>query len=70
VLTQLKDVSDSAWIGNNVVNFGGRTYTVSADVGCYNRTTGRWMTLDVARTYADTMNLFVQDGAVRVIEIR
>ena len=70
VLTQLKDVSDSAWIGNNVVNVGGRTYTVSADVGCYNRTTGRWMTLDVARTYADTMNLFVQDGAVRVIEIK
>ena len=70
VLTELKNVPETAWIGDSAVTFGGRTYTVPEDVACYNRTTGRWMTFDAALAYADTMNLFVREGVVRVIELK
>ena len=68
-LTGLKKVPASAWIGTTAVTFGARTYTVAEDVACYNQATGTWMTLAAARAYSDTLNLYVENGAVRVVEI-
>ena len=69
LLKELSDVPNSAWSGKTAVTAGGRTYTVSADVPCYDRSTKSWLDLDTARTYADKANLFVSDGIVRAIEI-
>ena len=69
-LTQLKNVAESAWIGKAAVTFGGRTYTVSETVLCYNRDSGDWVTLDAALAYADTANLYVSGGVVRVVEVK
>ncbi|WP_298032876.1 S-layer homology domain-containing protein [uncultured Dysosmobacter sp.] len=70
-LTELKDVSNNAWIGDTAVTFGSRTYIVDPDtVLCYNRDTKDWVSLEKARDYADQANLYVQDGVVRVIEVK
>jgi len=69
-LTRLKNVAESAWIGKSAVTFGGRTYTVSETVLCYNRDSGDWVTLDAALAYADTANLYVSGGVVRVVEVK
>ena len=42
---------------------------LSADVPCYNKDTGTWMTLSEAHAYASVSNLYVKDGTVRVIEV-
>lgn len=68
-LTRLAGVSNSAWSGEGAVTVAGRTYTVSDNVVCYNRTTGTWMTLSAAHAYAKEANLYVRDGVVRVIEV-
>lgn len=70
VLTQLKNVANSAWSGPTGVTVDGTFYTVAEDVLCYNRDSGRWLTLSAAHAYAETCNLYVQDGIVRVVEIR
>ena len=69
-LTELRSVPNSAWSGSTAVTVGGQTYRVSADVPCYNRDTGTWMTLSEAHAYASAANLYVKDGAVRVIEVK
>ena len=69
-LTELWNVSNSAWNGNTAVTVGGRTYRVSADVPCFNKDTGTWMTLYEAHAYASVSNLYVKDGTVRVIEVK
>ena len=69
-LTELRNVSNSAWSGSTAVTVGGRTYRVSADVPCYNKDTGTWMTLSEAHAYASVSNLYVKDGTVRVIEVK
>lgn len=69
-LSKLSNVSSGAWIGDSAVNFGSRTYEVPADVQCYNADTGKWMTLDAARDYAGTMNLYIYEGAVRIVEVK
>jgi len=69
-LTQLKDVSQHAWIGKSAVTFGSRTYTVPEDVQCYNKDAKSWVTLDAALAYADTANLYVEDGVVRIVEVK
>ena len=51
------------------VTVGGRTYTVPEDVACYNSAAKSWLTLSQAHGYADTANLYVSDGVVRVIEV-
>ena len=48
---------------------GGRFYAVAEDVLCYNKTTGKWMTLSAGHAYAEESNLYVLDGIVRVVEI-
>ena len=68
-LTKLSNVPNSAWSGKTAVTVGGRTYTVPEDVACYNSAAKSWLTLSQAHGYADTANLYVSDGVVRVIEV-
>jgi hypothetical protein len=65
----LKTVSDSAWVGNSSVLHGGRSYSVSPDVLCYNKDSREWITLDAARAYSKTADLYVKDGIIRIIEV-
>ena len=65
----LKTVSDTAWIGNEAVLHGGRSYSVSPDVLCYNKDSQEWVTLDAARAYSKTADLYVKDGVVHIIEV-
>lgn len=69
-LTELKNVPNSSWSGKTSVTAGGRSYTVPEDVLCYNRDSKLWVTLDQAHAYADTCNLYVENGIVRVIEVK
>ena len=68
-LDKLSAVPNSAWSGQTAVTVGGRTYTVASDVPCYNSAAKSWLTLSQAHGYADTANLYVSDGVVRVIEV-
>lgn len=69
-LAELSNVDKSAWIGKSTVLVGGRSYTVPANVLCYNLDSGTWMTLDAALAYAPTANLYASDdGIIRVIEV-
>ena len=70
VLTALKNVPNSAWSGPSGVTVGGTFYTVPEDVLCYNRDSAQWLSLSAAHAYAQTCNLYVRDGVVRVVEIR
>ena len=69
-LTRLKGASSNAWIGKTAVTFGGKTYTVPTDVLCYNADSKEWTTLDKGLAYASTMDLYVIDGVVRVVEVK
>ena len=69
VLTKIAKVSNNAWIGRTAVVADGVTYTVPADVACFNRDSQSWTTLDAARAYASQATLYVEDGTVRVIEV-
>ena len=69
VLSKVAKVSNSAWIGRTAVVADGVTYTVPADVACFNRDSQSWTTLDAARAYASQATLYVEDGTVRVIEV-
>ena len=68
-LDKLSAVPNSAWSGQTAVTVGGRMYTVASDVPCYNSAAKSWMTLSQAHGYANTANLYVSDGVVRVIEV-
>ena len=41
-----------------------------SNVQCYNDDTGKWMTLDDAKAYGGTMNLYVYDGVIRIVEVK
>ena len=69
-LTRLQDVSEKAWIGKSAVNYGGETYVVPETVLCYNADGGRWITLDAALAYADEVDLYVEKGFVRIVEVK
>ena len=69
-LTRLRDVSEKAWVGRGAVNYGGETYVVPETVLCYNADGGRWITLDAALAYGGEMNLYVENGVVRVVEVK
>ena len=70
-MSKLSKVSSGAWVGKTAVNYGGRTYEVASDVQCYNADTGKWMNdLDTAKNYGGTMNLYVYDGMIRIVEVR
>ena len=69
-LTELKNVSSSAWRSPQLVYVGGVGYTVSDSVICYNRTTGAWITLSDALAFANTMDLIVDENhVVRGVEV-
>ena len=68
-LDKLKNVPNSAWSGPAAVSVEGTLYSVPEDVLCYNRDSGRWMTLSQAHAYAEASNLYVCDGTVRVVEV-
>ncbi len=68
-LTKLTDVDDGAWIGKTAVTFSGQSYSVPADVLCFNEDSDTWITLEEARAYADTANLYVKDGIVRIVVV-
>ena len=68
-LTELSDVPNTAWSGSGAVTVGGRTYTVPADVLCYNTNNGSWMTLSQAHAYASAADLYVHEGVVRIIQV-
>ena len=68
VLSKFNNISASAWIGDNAVNCGGKTYDVPSTVPCYNADSEKWTDLDTAQDYGGTMNIYVSDGEVRIIE--
>ena len=68
-LTRLKNVTEKAWIGKTAVTFGGRTYSVSETVLCYNADGGRWITLDAALAYADEVDLYARNGVIHIVEV-
>jgi len=69
-LDSLNQVSNAAWEDEDTVLVGGKRYTVSDDVICYNTTSGKWITLNAARAFDDDMTLYV-DGfdVVRGVEV-
>ena len=70
-MSKLGNVSAGSWVGKTAVNYGGRTYEVASDVQCYNLDTGKWMNdLDTAKNYGGTMNLYVYDGVIRIVEVK
>ena len=54
----LSAVPNSAWNGGDSVTVRGTTYPVADDVVCYNKTTGLWVSLNQARAFADTADLY------------
>jgi hypothetical protein len=70
-LTKLKDVSKSAWVGTNAVNYGGRTYQIAPSIMIYNLDTEKWVdSLEKALEYAGKMDLYVKDGVVYAMDIK
>ena len=72
VLDQLKNVPVSAWRSDKLVQFDGVAYTVSENVVCYNKTTGRWFdSLGEALVFADRADLYVDaNHVVRGVEVQ
>ena len=69
-LTRLSEVPNTAWSGRGAVTAGGRTYTIAANVMCYNRDILKWITLDEAHAYSKTCEMFASDdGVIRAIEV-
>lgn len=68
-LSRLKNISGQAWIGESTVNYGGVSYSVAKDVVCYNKDSGDWVTLQQALNYANSADLYVKDGIVRIVEV-
>ena len=68
-LTCLNNVSGSAWIGKEAVTVSGQSYSVPTDVLCFNEDADVWLTLEEAKAYADTADLYVKDGIVRIIVV-
>ena len=66
---ELRNVPNAAWSGKGAVTVNGRTYTVPANLPCYNRETKEWVTLTEARAYADSATLYVHQGVVRFLEV-
>lgn len=70
-LTKLSGVANSAWIGQSAVTAGGKTYSISDSVLCYNRSAGSWITLSQAHAFAAACNLYVDSyDVIRVVEVQ
>lgn len=69
-LERLDNVTNAAWESEKNVLIGGKSYAVSDEVVCYNRTTGRWPKLSEARAFADSMTLYVDEfGVIRGVQV-
>lgn len=69
-LRTISAVTNAAWETETSVYYAGVSYAVSDAVACYNRTTGRWVTLSAARAFGDRMTLYVDDfNVVRGVEV-
>lgn len=68
-LTKLSDVPFTSWNKDDSVTVQGITYAVSSEVRCYNSTTGKWLSLDAARSFSASADLYV-DSASRSPKIR
>ena len=69
-LKKLENVAFSSWLGKTVVSTGGQSYRVPDDIPCYNRDNGRWMSLEDAQAYAKRATLYINDGIVRILEVK
>ena len=74
-LKALENVPNSAWKSSEFVTVNGVTYPVSENVVCYNRTTGKFLSLSAARAFASTATLYYdrsveEGGKIRVVEVR
>ena len=69
-LNRISNVPASSWIGTSAVVCNGRTYTVPKDVLCYNANRKKWMSLEETLAYANTVNLYLQDQTIQIIEIK
>lgn len=69
-LTRIRDVTNEQWLDQDTVLIQQTPYSVSEQVVCYNRVTGKWVTLSEARTFGETMTLHVDSFCVvRGIEV-
>lgn len=70
-LAEIRDVDPSAFIGTSAVVVDGRTYAISDGIPVYNHDTSEWMNDDfeAALVYAKTVNLYLSDGVIRIIEV-
>lgn len=71
LLSKLRNVPVTNWIGAGAVTMNGRNYLVPNDVPVYNRDTGMWMNgeMELALRYARSTNLYIHDGTVKVVEV-
>ena len=71
VLPRHLNIPASSWIGTGALNAGGRTFTVSPGVSCYNLDAEEWMPdLETALAYGRDVTAYVQDGTVRIITVK
>lgn len=69
-LKKLENIAFTSWLGKTVVSAGGQSYRIPDNILCYNRDNGRWMSLEDAQAYAKRATLYVDDGIVRVLEVK
>ena len=70
-LTELANVSNSAWTGTSSVLVGGRSYSVPKSVLCFNLDNETWIDLETAQKYSEIANLYASpDGMIRIVEVR
>ncbi len=68
----LNNVPNSAWNGNGSVTVKGTTYPVADDVVCYNKTTDSWVSVNQARAFADTADLYYDSVGekIRIVVVK
>lgn len=70
MLDAVKNVPTSAFRSSTMAYHNGKTYEVSEDVVCYNKTTGTWLSLGAALAFADKCTMYIDDnGIVRGVEV-
>lgn len=71
ILTKFANIPNSAWSSASSVTIGGRSYTVPTDVLCYNKSSGKWVTLDEARAFSASSTVYTdKSGYVRAVEVQ
>ena len=71
-MTELDKVPNSAWNGTSSVTVKGVTYAVPDSVVCYNETTGRWLSVTEARSFANTATLYYDSigEKIRIVVVK